>query len=194
MRFQYVQFNEVREWRGAPAARVAVVDDECENGWIWMGREHVRLNIRDFGPHPALVKAAQMYGMNVVALVALHRSNDEVEQFYRPLEPERVNGWWSHPDHPSEEELSPLNMEAWLNVLGLTYRIVSLENDDSPGAQEARKAYFENSETDISAWDPQPPKNGNVWQLVSIHDTEDGPVAVFIAPAFIQAQLLENFG
>lgn len=60
MDFRFVEFNPRRAMRGAEAARVAVIEDG-EEDWLWMSKRDVDLNIKEFGPHPELVKAQMAY-------------------------------------------------------------------------------------------------------------------------------------
>jgi len=55
-KFKFIEFNPRRKARGAEAARVA-----CDGSWLWMSKRDVELNIRDFGPHPELLKALESY-------------------------------------------------------------------------------------------------------------------------------------
>jgi len=58
--FRFIEFNDRRWVRGAEAARVAVIEDG-EEDWLWMSKRDVSLNIKEFGPHPELVKAQLAY-------------------------------------------------------------------------------------------------------------------------------------
>lgn len=62
--FTFVEFNERRAMRGAPAARVDVTDpdDADGGGWLWMSRKDIKANIRDHGDNPELQKALAAYG------------------------------------------------------------------------------------------------------------------------------------
>lgn len=56
--FVFLEFNNRRKSRGAEAARVQISD----NGyWLWMSKRDLQLNIKDFGPHPELLKALEQY-------------------------------------------------------------------------------------------------------------------------------------
>ena len=44
--------------RGADAARMQVDDD---GDWLWMSKRDLQRNIKDFGPHPELLKALEHY-------------------------------------------------------------------------------------------------------------------------------------
>lgn len=62
--FTFVEFNERRAMRGAPAARVDVHDssDPEGGGWLWMSRRDITLNIKAHGDCPALQQALAAYG------------------------------------------------------------------------------------------------------------------------------------
>jgi hypothetical protein len=59
--FRFIEFNPVRAFRGAPAARVAVVTTSGEN-WLWMNQRHIAENIKLYGETPELAKAKAAYG------------------------------------------------------------------------------------------------------------------------------------
>jgi hypothetical protein len=66
---------------------------------------------------------------------------------------ERDEGYWTHPDFPEWDE----------------------------GTKKAEfERFYDDSDSDISDWSPVYEKAGSF--LLSIHDTEDGPVALFFAP------------
>ena len=54
--FKFIEFNPRRKARGAEAARV-----EVDGEWMWMSNNDIERNIRDFGPHPELLKARESY-------------------------------------------------------------------------------------------------------------------------------------
>lgn len=62
--FTFVEFNERRAMRGAPAARVDVADpdDPDAGGWLWMTRLDITRNIKLHGDCPALQQALAAYG------------------------------------------------------------------------------------------------------------------------------------
>ena len=57
--FRFIEFNDRRAMRSAPAARVEV---DPSGEWLWMTRNDIRLNIRDHGEHAELRKAMDAYG------------------------------------------------------------------------------------------------------------------------------------
>jgi len=83
-------------------------------------------------------------------------------------------GCWTHPAWPStEDELIPY---AWFTDRGLEVRERNFE-DDAP--DELQAAWFASGIADCTAWAPTRPA-GDGWFIFSIHDTEDGPVCVWV--------------
>ena len=56
--WRFIEFNDRRAMRGAPAARVEVDKD---GEWLWMTPKDIRSNIKDHGDHPELQKALAAY-------------------------------------------------------------------------------------------------------------------------------------
>jgi hypothetical protein len=54
--FKFVELNPRRKARGVESARV-----EVDGEWMWMSKYDIEANMRDFGPHPELVKALESY-------------------------------------------------------------------------------------------------------------------------------------
>ena len=59
--FRLIEFNSCRQLRGADAARVAVIESEGEEYWLWMSKRDIAKNMMSFGRHPELVKAHDAY-------------------------------------------------------------------------------------------------------------------------------------
>lgn len=55
--FRLVQFNPRRAFRKVPAAKL----DCGDQGWLWMTKRDIELNIIEFGRHPELLKALECY-------------------------------------------------------------------------------------------------------------------------------------
>ncbi|EIH2744665.1 hypothetical protein LO291_004108 [Salmonella enterica] len=87
------------------------------------------------------------------------------------------NGFWSHPHYftPSGDEASQADSNTWLRLNHLVCAFRWLENDALPQIIEA----CGNGVADISEWQPSVPA-GDGWFIGSIHDTEDGPVCVWL--------------
>lgn len=54
--FRLVAFNPRRHARGAEAVKMDV-----DGQWLWMSRKDVEANIKEFGPHPELLRAQSAY-------------------------------------------------------------------------------------------------------------------------------------
>ncbi|XZG69280.1 hypothetical protein ACTSKR_11510 [Chitinibacteraceae bacterium HSL-7] len=97
-----------------------------------------------------------------------------------PATPERDSyGYWSHPDYPDfNEGTNSIEITRAFNAAGVASWALTEMEDDLDFDHPAYVRYFEEGEADIHDWDPTPPR-GDGWFLLSIYDTEDGPVAVF---------------
>lgn len=82
-------------------------------------------------------------------------------------------GCWWHPDMPEFDEGQEADWKAWIEQQGLVLSRSFLEyvSDDHP----AYVAYFDNGDSDFSAWVDEPPE-GDGWFTLAIFDSEDGPV------------------
>ncbi len=95
------------------------------------------------------------------------------------------NGYWTHPDLPEwDESTTKEQIDAWAKE---NQGAIVVEWMDGDAPQEVADRYFEVGDADISYWYPHCAKAGNF--LLSIHDTEDGPVALFFVPNKSQAEL-----
>ena len=56
--WRFIEFNDRRWLRNAPAARVEV---DTDGEWLWMTPKDIRANIKDHGDHPELQKALAAY-------------------------------------------------------------------------------------------------------------------------------------
>lgn len=178
MKFSLSEFNHVRYGRGADAARVDITEDDGEQHWLWMSKQDIRKNVMLFGPHIGLLDAASAYSMMPDQLVKSWRASGD-RAFLKPMEPARNReGWWTHPDWPSMEDGEAARLDAWLKLIGYETALAWMLEDDSDDASDVI-ARWVSGETDILAWEPATPA-GEGWQLVSIHDNDDGPVAVWV--------------
>ncbi|GKX40320.1 hypothetical protein SOASR014_40590 [Pectobacterium carotovorum subsp. carotovorum] len=91
-------------------------------------------------------------------------------------------GYWTHPDYAAlfgeRESVSRDEFKSLMDSVGVISHLIEMEYD---APVEVADAYFEGGSADISAWQPTKPK-GDGWFIGSIHDTEDGPVAVWLKP------------
>lgn len=92
-------------------------------------------------------------------------------------------GHWTHPAWPQhgDEDAIP---KSWFAQQGLEVFCVDFETDAS---EELNNAYFEQGNPDCCAWQPSTPP-GDGWFIFSIHDTEDGPVCIWVRPTQIAVE------
>lgn len=97
-----------------------------------------------------------------------------------PASPVRnAKGYWTHSQYPTfEEGVASAEIASALNAAGVTSWAFTEMQHDLDLDHPAYVRYFDDGEADIHDWNPTPPE-GEGWFLLSIHDTEDGPVAVF---------------
>lgn len=90
------------------------------------------------------------------------------------------NGFWTHPHYfqPADDEATPAEFGNWLVSYNLTCATCWMENDAPSHVITA----WENGSSNMNAWQPSPP-TGNGWFIGSIHDTEDGPICVWLREA-----------
>lgn len=87
------------------------------------------------------------------------------------------NGFWTHPHYftPASDEAGQSEFSDWMRLHKLTCATRWMENDAPPQVIAA----WENGVADISDWQPSAPA-GEGWFIGSIHDTDDGPVCVWL--------------
>lgn len=92
-------------------------------------------------------------------------------------------GYWSHPDYVAwfdgREWVPPVEFDRWLAKIGMEFWADELEYDaESP----AHHRYFELGDPDVHDWEPSQP-DGEGWFIVSIHETDEGPVCIWMREA-----------
>jgi hypothetical protein len=103
-------------------------------------------------------------------------NNAQIE-LIQPMPVERCkDGFWSHPGFPDFDENYSASRE-WMDAQGLTHSQTFLESEDE--SHPAYHAYYEEECAGVVSWNPEPPA-GDGWFTLSIHDTEDGPVWVWV--------------
>lgn len=101
------------------------------------------------------------------------------------IKPEKVNrdenGFWTHsqwPDFDGAEYPTNEQVDKWLKENKIGIRSFWFENDAD---EELNERWFEKNDlTACAEWNPVCESEGAF--LISIHDTEDGPIAVFAIP------------
>lgn len=85
-------------------------------------------------------------------------------------------GFWTHPDYPEWDECTLTEtINGWFEEQGIKCVSVLFE-DDAP--EELQDAWLVNGEALYEKWEPTAPK-GDGWFVLSIHDTESGPVCIW---------------
>ncbi|MDV7024444.1 MULTISPECIES: hypothetical protein [Atlantibacter] len=90
------------------------------------------------------------------------------------------DGFWTHPRYfnPEGDEASRGEFGDWLHRHNLTCATCWMENDAPPHVMAAWVA----GNGDVSDWHPSM-SAGEGWFIGSVHDTEDGPVCVWLREA-----------
>ena len=176
MQFDLIEFNRIRYGRGKEAARVRVWDGDVTH-LLWMSEKDIKANVIEHGPHLGLVLAAKHYGVHPSVTIGWHHETGK--PFLVKQEPQRDQyGYWTHPDLLCGDEGPDDRFVAWLKLLRFSCTVTSLEHDDRPEAKAVRER-FSTGDIDVLAWEPEPPA-GDGWWLASIHDTQDGVVALWL--------------
>lgn len=102
----------------------------------------------------------------------------------KAIEPVEVirdeDGWFTHPQYFTEPEwedpegMAQEQFNKYISERGIETATTSLECDDA----DANERYCEDGQVDCSGWEPSKP-SGDGWFVLSIHDTEDGPICVW---------------
>lgn len=105
----------------------------------------------------------------------------------RPQSVERdKDGYWTHPGYPDhwDEGTTSSEITGWFSEQGLESQVVEFEFDAS---DELQDMWMETGEPSCSLWNPTYP-DGRGWFIFSIHDTERGPVCVWVRPCALSAE------
>lgn len=87
-------------------------------------------------------------------------------------------GMWTHPDFPHWDEGVDISvMNKWFGDNDGTWFIETLEDCNQDDLVDD---WFEQGNFNCSKWKPKCSKSGSF--LLSIHDTDDGPIAAFFVP------------
>ncbi|KGB10026.1 hypothetical protein DR73_4482 [Enterobacteriaceae bacterium ATCC 29904] len=90
------------------------------------------------------------------------------------------DGFWTHPRYfePESDEARQGEFGDWLHRHRLTCRTCWMESDAPPPVTAA----WEAGDSKACDWQPSAP-DGEGWFIGSIHDTEDGPICVWLREA-----------
>ena len=94
-----------------------------------------------------------------------------------PVERDKM-GFWTHPQWPFDGEENAIP-KSWFPDNSLEVCTVEMENDGPEGLFET---WADGGACDCTPWSPSSPC-GDGWFTFSIHDTEDGPICVWVRRA-----------
>lgn len=84
-------------------------------------------------------------------------------------------GFWTHAAWPQDGDENAIAI-GWFPEHGLEVCLVKMESD---GPEELNQQWMDSGLIDCTPWEPSTPQ-GDGWFVFSIHDTEDGPVCVWV--------------
>lgn len=98
------------------------------------------------------------------------------------IQPETVtrdqHGFWTHSQLPYwDEGTTWADARKWFTAQNLALHLDQFEDSAS---RELQDAFYEQGECNCTQWQPCCHAHGAF--LISIHDSEDGPIAMFAAP------------
>ena len=92
-----------------------------------------------------------------------------------PMERDEL-GFWTHPAWPEFDDERAIP-KTWFADNGLDLVVIEFEYD---ALTDISDAYYETGDTEVCKdWMPSKPE-GEGWFVFSIHDTEDGPICVWV--------------
>lgn len=96
------------------------------------------------------------------------------------------DGYWTHPNYPNhwDEGTTSTEITGWFLEQGLESQVAEFEFD---APDELQDMWMETGEPSCSLWNPTYP-DGRGWFMFSIHDTERGPVCVWVRPCALSAE------
>lgn len=155
-----------------------VVDNAVQNSGLTYGMSR----IADY--HHVALSALNSSGIANTTEIITDHSELTLELVEIPVERDE-NGYWSHPAWDAifcdREGMSRNELKSRLASKNLECTFIELECDYSTESEDAVYRYFERGDRDVSDWNPAPPE-GDGWFIVSIHETDDGPVCYWVRP------------
>lgn len=102
-----------------------------------------------------------------------------------PVERDK-DGYWTHPNYPEhwDEGTTSSEITGWFTEQGLESQVAEFEFD---APDELQDMWMETGEPSCNLWNPTYP-DGRGWFMFSIHDTERGPVCVWVRPTALSAE------
>lgn len=100
------------------------------------------------------------------------------------IQPEQISrdeyGFWTHsqfPDFDGREIITKEEWDQWCAENNITTNVVHFEYD---APEELQDEWYEDGLCDCNKWEPTKPVDNAF--LLSLHDTDDGPIAIFAIP------------
>jgi len=90
-------------------------------------------------------------------------------------------GYWDHPAFPWDTWPDDTNLAPYFKDLGFRCKGTLMQDELDV---EVVDKFFDDGETDCTFWEPKKP-DGQGWFLASIHDTEEGPCALWVSPILV---------
>lgn len=109
-------------------------------------------------------------------------------------------GSFVHPDLSAalKAQFGQRDFYTWLELCdfaenqNIELEAVSFELD---APEQLQEKYYGGDDPDISAWNPSPPNDQAGWFIVSLHDTEDGPVCWWARPlSTLPSSVVQSLG
>lgn len=102
-----------------------------------------------------------------------------------PVERDK-DGYWTHPNYPDhwDEGTTSSEITGWFAEQALESKVVEFEFD---APDELQEMWMETGEPSCNLWNPTYP-DGRGWFIFSIHDTERGPVCVWVRPRALSVE------
>lgn len=111
----------------------------------------------------------------------------------KPVTVERdSNGYWSHPDFFPNDDREIIPKDEWQQwQWDNCIKVFTLHFEDDAD-EELIARYWSDGDLDISGWEPACTEDTAF--LLSIMDTEDGPIALFAIPVSVPCVVRGRFG
>ncbi|CAM3945367.1 hypothetical protein PLGE761_02330 [Pluralibacter gergoviae] len=97
-----------------------------------------------------------------------------------PVDRDPEYGFWTHPALDElcggREGVPPAEFNEWLNANALEHQMTWLDGSDDAAAYDE---YFSGNSGTFTKWKPEKP-HGDGRFVASIHDTEDGPICIWL--------------
>lgn len=152
---------------GSVVASIAGQPRTISTGWPWPNNPFKPTDSR----RTDMVKAAAL-------LLAEIERLDRAELIQHEVVRRDGDGFWSHSLYMAEIDGEPTSQQCddWFRTQRLECAVISMEADLS--CEDYDRIQADNDDYGCVGWEPSHPKSPG-WFVLSIHDTEDGPVCIY---------------